>query len=119
LIGWYSFRKKISSRMFGVGKIDITRMVNDSAIDLLGNALIETTIAGFHVEDWNMALLCRDDTQTAVGIAEYEYGVWLFLGQNLVSAFDDICDSCGACLGSDLEKVVRLSYSKLGKEDFI
>lgn len=59
----------------GVGEVDVGEVVDDLAIDLLGNALIEAAVAGLHMEDGNLAALGRVGGEAAVGVAEDQEGV--------------------------------------------
>ena len=47
----------MTAGMFGVNKIEIGNMINDPSVDLLRDIEVETPVAGFHMENWNMESL--------------------------------------------------------------
>jgi len=44
-------------------------VIDDASIDLLGHALVEAAVSGFHVEDGDFAALRCDRGQTTIRIA--------------------------------------------------
>ena len=76
--------------MLRIGHVHVGNDIDDAAVGLFRQALIFTTVTGFHVEDGNMQPLCTDDRQAAVGIAQHQYGVWLDSNHQLIAFGDDI-----------------------------
>ena len=64
------FPQKILARYLTVGHIDVAYVIDNPAVDLLGNPLVEATVPGFHVEDRNLQALCRYRSQATVRVAE-------------------------------------------------
>ena len=69
-VGFQPFSEKITARVFAIRKIDIAHVIDDLSIDLLRSALVETAIAGLHVENGDLQPLGRDHRKAAVGVAE-------------------------------------------------
>ena len=46
--------------MFCDHNVDVAQMIDDLAIDFLGNSLVEASIASFHVKYRNLSPFCRD-----------------------------------------------------------
>ena len=80
--GEQSFAQQIFASDRAIGEIDVGGVIDDAAIDLLRNALIEAPVAGFHVEDRNLATLRRNDREAAVGVAEHQARIGLLLGEH-------------------------------------
>ena len=76
--------------MLGVGQVDVGDRVDDSAVGLLGQALVLTAVAGLHVEDGDVQALGRDGRQAAVGVAQDQQRVGLHLDHELVTRGDDV-----------------------------
>ena len=59
-------------------------MVDDAAVDFLRHALVEATVAGFHVKHRDVAALGRDRRQAAVGVAEDQHRVGPLVAEDTV-----------------------------------
>ena len=46
--------------MFCDHNVDVAQMIDDLAIDFLGNSLVEASIASFHMKHRNLSPFCRD-----------------------------------------------------------
>ena len=93
---WYSFAKQILPRDAAVGKIDIADVVDDLAIDLLGNALIEAAVTSFKMEDRNVAAFGRNYGKAAIGIPENHERLRTILREHRVELDDGVSDrGCG------------------------
>ena len=55
-----AFCEKAFAGNVAVSQIHVAQMVHDTAIDLLRNPLVETTVTGFHVEDRDVSSLGGD-----------------------------------------------------------
>src|SRR5262245_42559357 len=69
LSGRKPLSKQMLARNAAIRQIDVRHMVNDSAIGLFGDALIEAPIACLHVKDRDLAPLGGDHREAAVGVA--------------------------------------------------
>ena len=76
--------------MLRVGHIHVGDDIDDTAVGLLGQALVLAAVAGLHVENGDMESLGSDDAEAAVGVAKDQYAVGLGLGKELVRAVDDV-----------------------------
>ena len=81
---------EVSSCVFRVGHIHVGDDIDDTAVGLLGQALVLAAVAGLHVEDRNVKSLRSDNAEAAVGVAKDQYTVGLGLGKELVGAVDDV-----------------------------
>ena len=81
---------EVSSCVLRIGHIHVGDDIDDTAVGLLGQALVLATVAGLHVENGDMESLGSDNAEAAVGVAKDQYAVGLGLGEELVGAVDDV-----------------------------
>ena len=81
---------EVSSCVLRVGHVHVGNDIDDTAVGLLGQALVLAAVAGLHVENGDMESLCSDNAEAAVGVAKDQYAVGLGLGEELVRAVDDV-----------------------------
>ena len=81
---------EVSSCMLRVGHIHVGNDIDDTAVGLLGQALVLAAVAGLHVENGDMESFGSDNAEAAVGVAKDQYAVGLGLGEELIGAVDDI-----------------------------
>lgn len=79
--------------VLGVGEVHVRDDVDDSAVRLLGEALVAAAVARLHVEDRNVEALRGDGGEAGVGVAQHEQRIGLYPGHQLVRAFDDVADA--------------------------
>lgn len=84
---------EVSSCVLRVGHIHVGDDIDDTAVGLLGQALVLAAVAGLHVENGDMESLGSDDAEAAVGVAKDQYAIGLGLGEEFVGAVDDIAAS--------------------------
>ena len=60
---------KVTACMLGIDEIKVCNVIYDSAVNLLRNIKVETTIAGFHVENRDMQPLSHICRKTRIGVA--------------------------------------------------
>ena len=65
-------------RCFGVRKIKISEVVNDPAVRLLGNILIEATVSGFHMINGNLHPLGHQSRYATIRVTKDKEGVGAF-----------------------------------------
>ena len=83
---------QVAAGVLGVAEVYVGDDVDDSAVGLLGQALVLAAVAGFHVEDGYVEALGGDGAQAGIGVAEDEEGVGPDGGHQLVGAVDDVAD---------------------------
>ena len=81
---------EVSSCVLRVGHVHVGNDIDDTAVGLLGQALVLAAVAGLHVENGDMESLGSDNAEAAVGVAKDQYAVGLGLGEELVGAIDDV-----------------------------
>ena len=84
---------EVSSCVLRVGHVHVGDDIYDTAVGLLGQALVLAAVAGLHVENGDMESLCSDNAEAAVGVAKDQYAVRLGLGEELVGTVDDVAAS--------------------------
>ena len=81
---------EVTTGVLRVGHVHVGDDIDDTAVGLLGQALVLAAVAGLHVEDRNMETLGSDNAEAAVGVAKDQYAVRLGLGEEFVGAVDDV-----------------------------
>ncbi len=94
-------------------------MVDDAAVHLLGDPLVEAAVPCLHVEDGDVAALGGDGGQAAVGIAEHQESVRFLLFQDRVDAGDDLTDGLRGGGSGCLEVIVRLPQLQVLEENLV
>ena len=81
---------EVSSCVLRVGHIHVGDDIDDTAVGLLGQALVLAAVAGLHVENGNVKSLGSDNAEAAVGVAKDQYAIGLGLGEEFIGAVDDV-----------------------------
>src|SRR5690554_6628931 len=102
-----------------VGQVDVCRVVHNAAVDLLRHPHIKAAVAGFHVEGGNLAALGGNHRHAAVGIAQYQQGFRLNVGQHFVYRNNHVANGFGTAGTGGTQEVVRLADAQVLEEDFI
>ena len=118
-IGRKTFAQEVFTRNGAVGQVDVADVVDDLAIDLLGDALVEAAVARLHVKDGDLASLRGQRAETAVRVAQNENGVGFDLGQRLIGASDDEPDRRGGIPSGGVEEHVGLADIEVFEEDLV
>src|SRR5262245_39939456 len=82
-------------------------MVDDTAIDFLGNSIVVTPVPRFHVKHGNAASSGSDRRESAVRVAEDQDFVRLVLGESLIRLTDDLTDLLAEAIRSYPEVNIR------------
>ena len=64
-----AFGQEVAAAVFGVGQVDVADVVDDLAVDFLGDVLVEAAVAGLHVEDRDLEAFGGDGGEGTVGVA--------------------------------------------------
>ena len=110
------FRDQVSASVLGVRQIDVAGMVHDPPVNLLGHAIVEATVARFHMEHGYLAAFCHDDAETRVRISEEQHRVGFFAFEHAVEGFDDAGDRGGGRRAGCIQEVVRFTYAEIEKK---
>ena len=110
---------EVSSCVLRVGHVNITDDVYDTAVGLLGQALVLAAVAGLHVENWDMESLCSDDAEAAIGVAKDQYAVRLGLGEEFVGTVDDIAAGSAKVVTDSIHIDLGLCELQILEEDTI
>ena len=105
--------------MLRVGHIHVGDDIDNTAVGLLGQALVLAAVAGLHVEDRNMKTLCSDNTEAAVGVAKNQYAVGLGLGKELVRAVDDVAAGSAKVVTDSIHIDLGLCELQVFEEDTV
>jgi len=87
-------------------------MIYNLSINFLGNAQVEGSIAGFHVENRYLAALRGNDGKATIGIAINENGVGILLRHHLVRSSDYVPYSPCDRVTHGVQEIVRLPYAQ-------
>ena len=110
---------EVSSCVFRVGHIHVGDDIDDTAVGLLGQALVLAAVASLHVENGDMESLCSDNTEAAVGVAKDQYAVGLGLGEELVGAVDDVAASSAKVVTDSIHIDLGLCELQILEEDTV
>ncbi len=110
---------EVSSCMLRIGHIHVGDDINDTAVGLLGQALVLAAVAGLHVENGNVKSLGSDNAEAAVGVAKDQYTVGLGLGKELVGAVDDIAASSAKVVTDSIHIDLGLCELQILEEDTV
>ncbi|OQB29494.1 MAG: hypothetical protein BWY08_01894 [Bacteroidetes bacterium ADurb.Bin174] len=118
-VGRQPFPQQVFSRNGAVRKIDICNMIHDFAVAFFGNALVETTIARFHVEDGNMSFLGCNSAKAGVGITQHQESIRLLFFQHRIDVDQYLSRRFGGIFPSRIQEVIRLAQSQILEEDLV
>ena len=93
-------------------------MVDDAAVDFLGNPLVEAAIAGLHVKNGDFPALGGISGEAAIGIAQHQKRVGVGLLENTVDLGDDLADGLAGSFPHGVENVVGLRLARQDKLDY-
>lgn len=110
---------EVSSCVLRVCHVNITDDVYDTAVGLLGQALVLAAVAGLHVENWDMESLCSDDAEAAIGVAKDQYAVRLGLGEEFVGTVDDIAAGSAKVVTDSIHIDLGLCELQVLEEDTV
>ncbi|MNZ68548.1 hypothetical protein D3C78_868180 [compost metagenome] len=114
-----AFAQQIVAGDGAVGQVDVSGVINDTAVDLFRHAHVKAAVAGFHVEGWNLSALGRDHRHAAVGIAQHQQRFRLHLGQHAIHGNDHIADGFRTAGAGSIEEMIRFADVQILEEDFI
>ena len=103
--------------MFGVAQVDIADVVHDAAVDLLRHAHIEAAVAGFHMEDGDLAAFGRNHGQATVRVAQHQNRLGPLFLQHHIRLGDGIPDGLGGVASGGVEVVLGPLDAQFLEED--
>lgn len=110
---------EVSSCVLRVGHIHVGDDINNTAVGLLGQALVLAAVAGLHVENGNVKSLGSDNAEAAVGVTKDQYTVGLGLGEELVGAVDNIAASSAKIVTDSIHIDLGLGELQILEEDTV
>ena len=110
---------EVSSCMLRVGHIHVGNDIDDTAVGLLGQALVLAAVAGLHVENGDMESFGSDNAEAAVGVAKDQYAVRLGLGEELVGAVDDVAAGSAKVITDSIHIDLGLCELQVLEEDTV
>ena len=110
---------EIATCVLGVCQINIGNDIHDTAVGLLGEALVLAAVAGLHVENGNVEALGGDGGQTGIGIAKNQQSVGLDLVHQLVGAVDDVAHGSTQVVAHSVHVHLGVGQSKILEEDAV
>ena len=110
---------EVSSCVLRVGHVHVGDNIDDTAVGLLGQALVLAAVAGLHVENGDMESLGSDNTEAAVGVAKNQYAVGLGLGKELVRAVDDVAAGSAKVVTDSIHIDLGLCELQVFEEDTV
>lgn len=110
---------EVSSCVLRVGHVHVGNDIDDTAVGLLGQALVLAAVAGLHVENGDMESLCSDDAEAAIGVAKDQYAVGLGLGEEFVRAVDDVAAGSAKVITDSIHIDLGLCELQVFEEDTV
>lgn len=110
---------EVSSCVLRIGHIHVGNDIDDTAVGLLGQALVLAAVASLHVEDRNVKSLRSDNAEAAVGVAKDQYAVGFCLGEELVGAVDDIAAGSAKVVTDSIHIDLGLGELQVLEEDAV
>ena len=110
---------EVSSCVLRVGHVHVGDDIDDTAVGLLGQALVLAAVAGLHVKNGDMESLGSDNAEAAVGVAKNQYAVGLGLGKELVGAVDDVAAGSAKVITDSIHIDLGLGELQILEEDTV
>lgn len=110
---------EVAAGVLGVGQVDVGDHVDDTAVGLLGQALVLAAVARLHVEDGDVEPLGRDGGQAAVGVAQDQQGVGLHSDHQLVAGGDDVAHGLAQVGAHGVQVDVGVVQRQVAEEDAV
>ena len=110
---------EVSSCVLRIGHVHVGNDIDDTAVGLLGQALVLAGVAGLHVENGDMESLCSDNAEAAIGVAKNQYAVGLGLGEELVGAVDDVAAGSAKVVTDSIHIDLGLCELQILEEDTV
>lgn len=105
--------------MLRIGHIHVGNDIDDTAVGLLGQALVLAAVASLHVEDRNVKSLRSDNAEAAVGVAKDQYAVGFCLSEELVGAVDDVAAGSAKVVTDSIHINLGLGELQVLEEDTV
>lgn len=110
---------EVSSCVLRIGHVHVGNDIDDTAVGLLGQALVLAAVAGLHVENGDMESLCSDNAEAAIGVAKNQYAIGLGLGEELVGAVDDVAAGSAKVVTDSIHIDLGLGELQVLEEDTV
>lgn len=110
---------EVSSCVFRIGHIHVGNDIDDTAVGLLGQALVLAAVTSLHVEDRNVKSLRSDNAEAAVGVAKDQYAVGFCLSEELVGAVDDVAAGSAKVVTDSIHIDLGLCELQVLEEDTV
>ena len=114
-----SFAEKVIARNTAVGKVDVADVIDDLAVNLLWDSLVEAAIACLHVKHRDLAPLRRIGGETRIRVAQNEQCVGLDVAENGIDLGDDVAHGLCCTRAHRTKKIVRLANLQIIEEDLV
>lgn len=105
--------------MLRIGHVHVGNDIDDTAVGLLGQALVLAAVAGLHVENGDMESLGSDNAEAAVGVAKDQYAVGLGLSEEFVRAVDDVAAGSAKVVTDSIHIDLGLCELQILEEDTV
>ena len=114
-----SLAEQIVPRDVAVGHVDVRDVIDDLAVGLFRNALVEAAVPGLHVENRDVTFLGGDRTQAGVGVAQHQERVGAHLFQHRVDLDQDLPGRLRRVRACGVQKEIGLAQSEILEEDLV
>ena len=82
--------RQVAAGVLRVAQVHVGDNVHDTAVGLLGQALVLAAVAGLHMEDGDVQPLSADDAEAGVSVPQHQDGIGLQLRHQVVAFGDDV-----------------------------
>ena len=111
--------EQVPSGVLGVDEVEVGHVVDEPAVGLLRDVLVEAAVARLHVVDGDPHPLGHHRGDAGVGVAEHEHGVRPLGGEHPLGADERAAQDRAERRGVHLQVVVRGPQPEVVEEDLV
>lgn len=94
-------------------------MVYNAAVRLFRQAFVKTAVARLHMKDGDVQALCADGRKAAVGVAQNQQRVRLFLHHQGIAFGNDVANGLAKVGAHGIQVIIRRAQAKVFKKNLV
>ena len=108
--------RQVAAGVLRVAQVHVGDNVHDTAVGLLGQALVLAAVASLHVKNRDVQSLSPDDAQTGVGVPQHQHSVRLQVHHQIVAFGDDVAHGLAQGVPHRVQIDVRVCQAQVLEE---